>query len=157
MRQNSCQDTGDTGDTGVSWGLRQKRRGRMEIPTVLMDNGTTVDIFKCHTSQPIFPATAPFSLGQLNKGRTIATLMVHTRSKTTPCICKRPRSTASVRHKSPPWNIHGIRLERGRTLDWCSVDSGCGRSQTVATSYNARKKKQRVGHSKKDTMNFHPM
>ena len=29
--------------------------------------GQTVDIFKCHTSHPIFPATAPFSLGQLNK------------------------------------------------------------------------------------------
>ena len=29
-----------------------------------------VDIFECHTSHPIFPATEPLSLGQSRKGRS---------------------------------------------------------------------------------------
>ena len=28
------------------------------------------------------------------------------------CFCERPESSASVRPKSPSWNIHGLRLER---------------------------------------------
>ena len=52
---------------------------------------------------------------------------------------KRPRSSASVRYKSPSWNIHGRRLERGRKLDWTqrriAVIHSCapsgGRSQAI--------------------------
>ena len=42
------------------------------------------------------------------------------RGKIQHCICKKKktRSSASVRFKSPSWNIHGLRLEREEKLDW---------------------------------------
>ena len=51
----------------------RKIRGGTEFPTNIKDNevvshGKMVDIFKCHTSHPIFLATEPLSLGQLRKG-----------------------------------------------------------------------------------------
>ena len=56
----------------------RKIRGGTEIPTNLKENemvshGKMVDIFLCHTSHPIFPATGPPSLGQLRKGRKATT------------------------------------------------------------------------------------
>ena len=36
------------------------------------------------------------------------------------CNIIKKRSSASVRHKSPSWKIHCIRLERGEKLDWWS-------------------------------------
>ena len=36
------------------------------------------------------------------------------RNKILPCICKSPRSSASVWHKSLFYNVHWIRRERGR-------------------------------------------
>ena len=66
LRPNSSQDT------GVYWGQRQKVRGGMSMSMNLKEHDVValqmVDIFKCHTSHPIFPATEPLSLGQLRKG-----------------------------------------------------------------------------------------
>ena len=60
-------------DTGASWGPRQKIRCGTEIPTnikehAILSHVKMVDIFKCHTSHRIFPATEPLSLAQLRKG-----------------------------------------------------------------------------------------
>ena len=56
-------------------------------------------------------------------------------------IIKGPRSSASVRHQSPSWKIHGVRHEReGGKLDWWSFDSGYWRSQNNATIWNSREK-----------------
>ena len=41
------------------------------------------------------------------------------RCKIQSCICNRPRSSASIRHKSRSWNIYGIRFER-----WEKLESG---------------------------------
>ena len=68
LRHNLSQDT------GASSGPRQKIRcgkehcnqpqGTCDIVKLQM-----VDLFKCHTSHPIFSATEPISLGQLRKGK----------------------------------------------------------------------------------------
>ena len=53
-------------------GPRQNIRGGTQIPTNLKENEILsqqmVDMFKCHTSHPIFPATESSPLGQLRKG-----------------------------------------------------------------------------------------
>ena len=53
--------------------MRQKSRGGTDIPTNPRGQWDSVasqmvGIFKCHTSPPIHPATAPISLEQLQKG-----------------------------------------------------------------------------------------
>ena len=56
-------------------------------------------------------------------------------------IIKGPRSSASVRHQSPSWKIHGVRHEReGGKLDWWSFESGYWGSQNNATIWNSREK-----------------
>ena len=78
------------------------------------------------------------------------------RGKMLPEICKQPRSRASVRHKSPSWNFHGIRPERREKLDWWSIGRRYGRSVNNATIWNPRQKIhiKRGGHSGRETMNF---
>ena len=60
-------------NTGASWSVRQRRRGRMDISTKTRGQWDMialqmVDTFWCHTSHPIFPATEPSPLGHLRKG-----------------------------------------------------------------------------------------
>ena len=50
------------------------------------------------------------------------------------------RSSASVRHKGPSWNIHGIRFERGEKLDWWYVDSGYGAFANNSIIWNSCEK-----------------
>ena len=57
-------------------------------------------------------------------------------------ITRGPRSSASVRHKSPSWNTHWIRLERGEKLDWWSFDCWFGRSENNSITWNSCKKIQ---------------
>ena len=64
---------------------------------------------------------------------------------------KRPRSSASVRYKSPSLHIYGIRLERGRKLDWTqrrmAVNHSCvpsgGRSQAIIIIWRTRFRRSR--------------
>ena len=48
-------------------------------------------------------------------------------------ICKRPRSSASVRHKSLSWNIHALPAEREGKLQWWFIDGAHGRSPNDGT------------------------
>ena len=85
-------------------------------------------------------------------------ILFGSRSKILP-ICKRPRSSASVRHKGSSWNIHGIRLEHGEKLDWWSIDSECGRSQTPCghLKFTYKDSDQKKWTISRETVNLYSM
>ena len=80
--------------------------------------------------------------GQINSQFEGLIIPCGTESEILHHICKRPRSNASVRHRSPSWSKHGARIERSEKLDWWSVCGGYGRSQNNATIWYARNKIQ---------------
>ena len=67
-----------------------------------------------------------------------------------PCITERPRSSASVRHKSFCWDTHGLRLQRGGcwTDDTLTVDAENLETMPPSEIRLKRFKAKRSGQSK---------